>query len=750
MRIILLLAGLLLAGILPAAAQMLPGTAAPVEESAAPALPDPLTPESIRDRVSTMSDADARQLLVQVLDGLAAKAPAAAADGAPEGTFAALRAAVTGIAVAFVDTIARGPNMVGGLSIALSNFVATHGWATIGTMMGLLAASVLLGAGAEYGVNRLAARWHDRIDRARVPDSLSEMFWVLCMRLLIDLGGLIVFFVVLRLFNGAFMPEAVRPLVHDFVLLLIVVPRVAWATTKLQVSPGNPEWRLLNVDDWTAAFLMRQLVGVIAFMGLGSFLTAFQVENGVPPAETKFGAWVTMIAFLWFGYLVWRGRAGIRQMMAGWDKDITPAEKAYARIFPGLLIGMLAAMWLLASYLSSIGRFDLLVGGSHYITVLLFGYQPLYDTAIRAFARYIVPPMRGEGEVAEKAWAATRRAYIRMGRVLVFGVIVLSLARIWDISFTNVAAAGVGDRFAANLIQALALLAVGYFVLELTTAWINRQLANESTGDQAQQDEAGEGGGAAGSRLATVLPLLKLLLQTAIVVMTVLLALGQLGIDTTPLLAGAGIIGLAIGFGAQTLVKDIVSGLFFLVDDAFRVGEYILIGSTEGTVEKISIRSLQLRHTEGLVHTIPYGEIPQVTNASRDWVIVKMKFTVPFDTDMRKVKKIFKTIGADLLKEPYAGDILQTFKLIGVGDVTDVGLVIRGKFMAKPGRQWTARKDIYARIQKMFEENGIEFARREVRVNIGGPQIDEGTRRQVANAAAEAVQADIDAAPKPA
>ena len=94
-------------------------------------------------------------------------------------------------------------------------------------------------------------------------------------------------------------------------------------------------------------------------------------------------------------------------------------------------------------------------------------------------------------------------------------------------------------------------------------------------------------------------------LQATIIVMTALLALGQIGIDITPLLAGAGIVGLAIGFGAQTLVKDIVSGLFFLMDDAFRVGEYIVVGGTEGTVEKISLRSMQLRHTEGAVHTIP-------------------------------------------------------------------------------------------------------------------------------------------------
>jgi small-conductance mechanosensitive channel len=155
---------------------------------------------------------------------------------------------------------------------------------------------------------------------------------------------------------------------------------------------------------------------------------------------------------------------------------------------------------------------------------------------------------------------------------------------------------------------------------------------------------------------------------------------------------------------------------------------------------------MQLRHTEGAVHTIPYGEIPQVTNSSRDWVIVKMKFTVPFDTDMKKVKKIFKTIGAEIMQQPYAGDIIETFKLQGVGDVNDVGMVIRGKFKAKPNRQWVARKDIYSKIQQAFEQNGIEFARREVRVNVGGSHLDEAGRQQIAMAAADAVSVDVAAA----
>ena len=130
-----------------------------------------------------------------------------------------------------------------------------------------------------------------------------------------------------------------------------------------------------------------------------------------------------------------------------------------------------------------------------------------------------------------------------------------------------------------------------------------------------------------------------------------------------------------------------------------------------------------------------------MTNNSRDWVIVKLKFTVPFDTDVNKVKKLFKQIGKDIMEAPYAEDIIQTFKSQGVYDVNDVGIIVRGKFMAKPGKQWMIRKDVYARVQKIFAENGIEFARREVRVKM--PEAEEGQDNAGASGAAAAAQAAI-------
>jgi small-conductance mechanosensitive channel len=172
-----------------------------------------------------------------------------------------------------------------------------------------------------------------------------------------------------------------------------------------------------------------------------------------------------------------------------------------------------------------------------------------------------------------------------------------------------------------------------------------------------------------------------------LVVVWVMLALSAVGIDIGPLLAGAGVVGLALGFGAQTLVRDVVSGIFFLLDDAFRVGEYIEAGPLKGTVEAISVRSLRLRHHRGAVHTVPYGELKSLTNQSRDWVIVKLEILVTYDTGVDRVKAILKQIGNDLLQDTVMGpNFIEPLKSQGISQLADHGIPGAGEVHGQTGR----------------------------------------------------------------
>jgi small-conductance mechanosensitive channel len=231
-----------------------------------------------------------------------------------------------------------------------------------------------------------------------------------------------------------------------------------------------------------------------------------------------------------------------------------------------------------------------------------------------------------------------------------------------------------------------------------------------------------EGGGhGSASRLATLLPLVRNFVLLSIVGAVLVSVLMDLGVNIAPLFAGAGIAGIAIGFGAQTLIRDIFSGAFFLIDDAFRKGEYIEIGAIRGTVEKISVRSMQLRHHRGPLHTIPFGEIHHLTNYSRDWVIMKLPLRITYDTDVEKVRKHIKQLGQVLLEDPELGPkFLQPLKSQGVIQMEDSAMILRVKFMTRPGDQWDVRKRVFQELHALFRREGIRFAHREVTVRFAG------------------------------
>ena len=152
-------------------------------------------------------------------------------------------------------------------------------------------------------------------------------------------------------------------------------------------------------------------------------------------------------------------------------------------------------------------------------------------------------------------------------------------------------------------------------------------------------------GGAGATRVATLLPIMRYMMIIVPFFIAAMIVLSRLGFDIGPIFAGAGVVGIAVGFGAQTLIRDIFSGAFFLLDDIFRNGEYVEIDGIKGTVERILVRLFQLRYHLGALHKIPFGEIKRLTNFSCDWVLMKLPLRVTYDTDVEKVRKLVKDLG---------------------------------------------------------------------------------------------------------
>ena len=321
--------------------------------------------------------------------------------------------------------------------------------------------------------------------------------------------------------------------------------------------------------------------------------------------------------------------------------------------------------------------------------------------------------------------AAYRSVLHRALDITVFAGAIAWLAAIWDAPVLALAHPG---TVAGRLLDVAIVLLSADLVWVWAKTAIDRRLANiaPSNPDAPTADP--------GQRLATLLPLLRKSLMILILTITVLVALSALGVDTAPLLAGASVVGIAVGFGAQTLVRDVVSGVFYLLEDSFRVGEYVEFGNIRGTVEGISLRFLRLRHHRGAVHTIPFGEIRWLTNHSRDWVIVKMEFRVPFDTDVERTRKLIKKIGVEIMDDPELGTaLIEPVKSSGVIRLEEFCMVIGVKFTARPGDgQFLVRREAYRRIRDVFAANDIRFHDRSVKVEV----IDRSSGEALASPAA--------------
>ncbi|MBX2883084.1 MAG: mechanosensitive ion channel family protein [Granulosicoccus sp.] len=313
------------------------------------------------------------------------------------------------------------------------------------------------------------------------------------------------------------------------------------------------------------------------------------------------------------------------------------------------------------------------------------------------------------------------------------------LAGIWSLTkIWNVQQVMALDTYLTQSLDVMVILFIGYIIYHAVRIWIDNKIIEEG-GEEVALAPGDEGGASSASRLATLLPLFRNFMLVVVALSVVFSAFMELGINLSPLFASAGVVGLAIGFGAQTLVRDIFSGAFYLFDDAFRKGEYVDIGSVKGTVEKISVRSFQLRHHLGPLHTIPFGEIQVLTNYSRDWVMMKLPLRLTYDTDVEQVRKLIKKLGQELLTDPEIGHtFLQPLKSQGVLEMQDSAMIVRVKFMAKPGDQWVIRKRVYQEIRDLFEREGISFAHREVTVRIASEDAQNlsGVQKQALAAAA--------------
>ncbi|HQU66998.1 MAG TPA: mechanosensitive ion channel family protein [Albidovulum sp.] len=579
-----------------------------------------------------------------------------------------VRGHITGLLVAAA-------NLGSDFSVARSNL-----WDRVGGQrLPVVAAFILIVLGAGFAANKLTLRLLRAREGNETHDAetgkdhhLARLFQPLSFAL-----ALLVAFMVLP------WPEGVAPLVLPWLLATMAHFVIQVASRFVEAHAGDIG-RADKVAHWCAAVRRFSLVFFVGWAFLHMLGALGFTRNPTLLVAYVFSAGLILVC-----------------IGAVWTRPVDAGASASARKFVNVALTVfllfLGGLW--------VADLTILLWIGIYAILMPFVLPQVTKIARAVFAGRLTGP--------DDPNANLKMVVIdRLARL-----VVIAIAIAWFVQIVHAAAArNLGAERSIQIFyglgQGIAVLIAADFLWQIIKALLLRYelRAASATGTPAEAAQQG--------RLRTLLPMVRNFAAAVFATVTVLMFLSSLGVSIAPLIAGAGVFGVALGFGSQTLVKDVVSGVFYMLDDAFRVGEYIQTGSYKGTVESFSVRSIRLRHHRGSIYTVPFGTLGAVQNMSRDWAKDKFMITVPFDTDLEKVRKIAKQVGLTLKEDPEFGpEIIEPIKMKGVEQIGDYGLILGFGMMVKPsGMQTMIRRRAYAMLKQEFKNRGIEFASPTVQV----------------------------------
>jgi small-conductance mechanosensitive channel len=285
-----------------------------------------------------------------------------------------------------------------------------------------------------------------------------------------------------------------------------------------------------------------------------------------------------------------------------------------------------------------------------------------------------------------------------VGSLILYVVTGLALLQAWGLDAFAWIASLAQHPATGHMVSLALVIVAGLILWEVFSSMIERHLATI--------DHKGR------SRARTFLPLLRSTILIILVTLIGLMVLSELGLNIAPLLAGAGIAGIAVGFGAQALVKDVITGFFILVEDTFAVGDLVDVGKGHvGMIEAISIRNFRLRDGAGIVHTVPFSEVTSVLNMSRDYAYVMCDAGVVYREDPDRVVAVMREVGKELAEDTgWSRYILAPLEILGVEKFTDFAMVIRARLKAAPPHQLELGREFNRRLKRTFDARGIELA----------------------------------------
>jgi small conductance mechanosensitive channel len=553
----------------------------------------------------------------------------------------------------------------------------------------------------------------------RAEGSLFRRFRFSTARFVLDFLPVIAFtFVAMAIAGWLQPPETARLVVLAFINAS-TISMAALVTGRWLFSPMVPELRVLPMTDSTAVYLYIWSRRVILILVWGYVLLQAALLLGMPPSGYEVA--VKLLGLIITGLLVvlvLQNRASVARAIRGMPAEPDAQLEAGAErlggrhIVPGPVRARVAEIWHVAALLYVIGVYAVwaldIADGFAYL--MRASAITLLVIAVVAAGEFWVPRLFNRLSGIDAALAGrypfvAERAnrYIPiLRRILVYAVRIaafLVILAAWHIDVGGILFSDTGrdvlSRLADIAIVVILSLAVWEVASGLITAHLNRRDASGLSVIRS-------------ARVRTLLPLVRNALLILISVMATLIILSEIGVDIAPLLAGAGVVGLAIGFGAQSLVKDVITGAFFMIEGTINIGDIVTLGDKSGTVEGMTVRSIRLRDLDGSVHTLNFGAVATVTNMTRDFSYHVLDLKVSYLYDPDRVAEVLRETDQELRNDPkFKSEILAPIDIMGVEALGDTTYIVRARIRTRPIKQWDVGREFNRRLKRNMDRHGI-------------------------------------------
>ncbi|HEX7934727.1 MAG TPA: mechanosensitive ion channel domain-containing protein, partial [Paraburkholderia sp.] len=500
--------------------------------------------------------------------------------------------------------------------------------------------------------------------------------------------------------DGTPQDHALDSLVDIYILCRVVV-----IGSSFFLQPGAPRLRLLRMSDAWAAFVYRWVIRIVSVVGAGSAVAEIAHSLGLSDAaHLALMKVVALAGHVMISILILRCAKPVGELIrrrVAARKSLEMLGSTLADVWAWLAVFVVMALWFIWALDVQNGYQALLHLGGMSLAVLV-GARVLSIVIFGGLARlFSGQEDNGKSLVHQHAY----RYYPLLRRVvssIIAIVTALALLQVWGVHVGDLFGTGtVGHRLASAVITIGVAAIIALLVWESVNVSVERRLDRWTTsGDLVRA-----------ARLRTLLPMLRTALFCVIALVVVLTGLSELGVNIGPLLAGASIFGVALGFGSQKLVQDFITGIFLLMENAMQVGDWVTLAGVSGTVEYLSIRTVRLRGGDGSLFTVPFSSVSTVNNTNRGIGNAGVRVNIVFGQDVDLAIDTLKEIGAALRQEDKFKDgILADFSFWGVDAVDGSAVTLAGQIQCRDSARWGVQREFNRRILDQFRERGIEIA----------------------------------------